>query len=74
LDQRIFSIPRLRDGDLAILDHKPCQPEPNWVVPACTNSSLTFSIDPKDSMSAFSRLLELATAIRLDDFQYSEWL
>jgi hypothetical protein len=73
LDQRIFGDPVFETEILPSLTMSQAPPVPNCVVPACTNSCWTFSIDPKVSMSAFSSLPgTLLLPFCLIDFQYSE--
>ena len=75
LDQRIFGVPRLRNRDLAILDHEPSPAGTEL----CRSSLHQFLLDlfdrSKVSMSAFSSLPgTLPLPFCLIDFQYSEWL
>ena len=75
LEQRIFGISRLRDGDLAILDHKPSPAGTELCRPGLDQLLLTFSIDPKAAMSAFSRAPgTLPPPLGFIDFQYTKWL
>src|SRR5208283_3630962 len=67
LDQRIFGIPRLRDGDLTILDHKPC-PARTELGRASLHQFLLdlFYRSKRFNERFFEAAWNFATAIRLD--------